>query len=51
MNPYETALFKESLQRAIVAAIGRIGLDAFKRTSFFGSNESPARSEIEKRAA
>lgn len=42
MNPFETSEFKMSLEAAITVAINKVGIQAFKRTSMFGSNEQAA---------
>ena len=39
MSPQETAELKAIFRVAFRAAIDEMGVDAFKRTSFFGSND------------
>ncbi|HWM83708.1 MAG TPA: hypothetical protein VNQ56_16740 [Pseudolabrys sp.] len=39
MSPIEKTEFRAALWNAFATAIEAIGVDAFKRTSFFGSND------------
>lgn len=35
LNPFETAEFRDALEIAFVQAIKKVGIDAFKRISWF----------------
>jgi hypothetical protein len=39
MAPYQKAELRAALRKAFASAIQEIGVDAFKRTSWFGSND------------
>ena len=39
MSPSEKTEFRAALRAAFASALNCIGLEAFKRTSFFGSND------------
>lgn len=43
MNPFEQEHFRESLRRAFMEAIKKVGIDAFKRISWFPSSEKPSK--------
>lgn len=40
MSPIEKAEFRAALREALAGAIDCMGMEAFKRTSFFGSNDA-----------
>ena len=39
MTPFQKAELKAALREAFASAIQEIGVEAFKRTSWFGSND------------
>lgn len=39
MTPFQKAELRAALREAFAAAINEIGVEAFKRTSWFGSND------------
>jgi hypothetical protein len=45
MNPFEKAEFREALDAAFTQAINKVGLRAFKRISWFASNEMVAKDQ------
>jgi hypothetical protein len=45
MNPFENPEFREALASAFTQAIAKVGLHAFKRISWFASNEMVAKDQ------
>lgn len=45
MNPFEKAEFREALEGAFTQAIRKVGVQAFKRISWFASNEMIAKDQ------
>jgi hypothetical protein len=39
MTPYQKAELRAALREAFASAVKEVGVDAFKRTSWFGSND------------